>query len=127
MADSEDSLPNEKTILSPDHPLLEKFQQALKEHLLLQINRMKDDIFEIENETKDKNAEREELGVQTYEAQQMVCRQQKTLEKIISDLQTVNAAKEEVENDLEKQKQVHKELVDKYQQTEKQKEKFKRD
>ncbi|XP_023021111.2 lethal (2) 41Ab [Leptinotarsa decemlineata] len=122
MEDSENHLSApipEKAVLSPDHPILEKFQQALKEHLLLQINRMKDDIFEIETETKKKNFEKEELGVRTYEAQQLVCNQQKILESIISDLQTVTGAKEEVENELEIQKKIHKDSIEKYNESEK--------
>ncbi|CAH1155012.1 unnamed protein product [Phaedon cochleariae] len=108
-----------KGVLNPDHPLLEKFQLALKEHLLLQINRMKEEIFEIESETKIKDAQREQLGVQTYEAQQMVCNQQKSLETIISNLETVTAAKEQVQNELELERKNHKDLVEKYHQSEK--------
>lgn len=109
----------EKALLTPDHPLLEKFQQALKEHLLLQINRLKDDIFEIESETKQKSEEKEKLGVQTYEAQQMVCMQQKTLENVVNQIQNVTAAKEEMEASLEESKKKHKEVQEKYLQTEK--------
>ncbi|KAJ8930557.1 hypothetical protein NQ314_016638 [Rhamnusium bicolor] len=112
--ESTDSVNIEKCSLSPDHPLLEKFQKALKEHLLFQIARVKDEIFENESETKMKNAEREQLGVQTYEAQQMVCKQQKDLENLIVELQNVTSAKDEVEYVLEKKKQKQKELRDQY-------------
>lgn len=37
---------DERKVLHPDNPLLEKFQKALKEHLERQINHLKDDIFE---------------------------------------------------------------------------------
>ncbi|KAJ8953759.1 hypothetical protein NQ318_015415 [Aromia moschata] len=94
----------EKCALDPDHPLLEKFQKALKEHLLFQIERTKNDIFEYETEAKKKNAEREELGVQTYEAQQMVCKQHKIIENIFAELENVAAAKEEIDNILVEKK-----------------------
>lgn len=100
----------ERSSLAPDHPLLERFQKALKEHLLTQISRLEGEIFECETETKKKNAEREQLGVQTYEAQQLVCSQHKVLENIIVDLQNVTAAKEEMEALLQQEKQKQREL-----------------
>lgn len=109
----------EKSSLAPDHPLLEKFQRALKEHLLTQISRLEGDIFEYETETKKKNVEREQLGVQTYEAQQLVCSQHKVLENIVVDLQNVTAAKEEMEVLLEQEKQKQKELRENLYATEK--------
>nr|CAH7722539.1 unnamed protein product [Callosobruchus chinensis] len=117
--ENEKDLVPEKALLSPDHPLLEQFQKSLKEHLLNQINRLKDDIFEYETAAKKKNIEREELGVRTYEAQQIVCAQQKTLEGIISELKTVTAAKEEIEHELEEDKKKYKQLKDKLYMTEK--------
>ncbi|XP_018561589.1 coiled-coil domain-containing protein 40 [Anoplophora glabripennis] len=109
----------EKSSLAPDHPLLQRFQKALKEHLLTQISRLEGEIFESESEAKKKNAEREQLGVQTYEAQQLVCSQHKVLENIVADLQTVTAAKEEMEAALEEEKQKQKGLREKIYLTEK--------
>ncbi|KAJ8917137.1 hypothetical protein NQ315_012629 [Exocentrus adspersus] len=108
-----------KTSLTPDHPLLERFQNALKEHLLAQISRLESDIFESEMEAKKKNAEREQLGVQTYEAQQLVCSQHKLLENLAVDLQNVAAAKEQLETQLEEEKRKQKELKEKIYQTDK--------
>lgn len=34
-------------MLHPDHPLLEKFQKALREHLEMQINQLTEQIFEL--------------------------------------------------------------------------------
>lgn len=109
----------EKAFLTPNHPLLEKFQQALKEHLLFQITRMKDEILEIEMETKKKSEEREKLGIQTYEAQQMVCTQQKTLENLVRQIETVSAAKEEVDRSLDESKKNYKEIQNMYLHSEK--------
>lgn len=92
-------------VLEPDHPLLEKYQQALKEHLLLQINHLKDEIFELETGTKKNNAEREELGVQNYEMQQNVCKQQKDLEIITDQLTTLTGARAECEAEVEEMRQ----------------------
>lgn len=119
MEGTEDAINFEKALLNPDHPLLEKFQHALKEHLLLQINRMKEEIFEIEAETKTKSEEKEKLGVQTYEAQQMVCSQQKTLENLVAEIETVSAAKEEVDNSLNESRAKFRDLQNQYLETEK--------
>lgn len=64
----------EKACLDPNHPILKRFQEALKEHYLFQINRLKSEIFDYEAETKKVNEERDQLGIEAYEAQQMVCR-----------------------------------------------------
>ncbi|KAJ8973510.1 hypothetical protein NQ317_000438 [Molorchus minor] len=116
---SEDSVEViQKCALNPDHPLLQKFQQSLKEHLLFQIERTRNDIFEYETEAKKKNVEREELGVQTYEAQQMVCKQQNVIENLFVELQNVSAAKEEMDNILEERKRNYKEVKEEYYSTE---------
>lgn len=105
--------PPEKAVLDPDHPLLKRFQEALKEHYLFQINRLKSEIFEYETDTKKINDEREQLGVQTYELQQMVCRQQKTLEEIVNEAQTMASARIEMENKLQEEKMKYKESQEK--------------
>lgn len=72
-----DSEPKEKIdfnnfLLTPDHPLLEPFQRALKEHLQIQIARIKEDLYEIEDDVKRKETEIVDVGVQAYEVQQQV-------------------------------------------------------
>lgn len=114
MENEDDEDNTENGLLAPDHPLLEKFQKALKQHLLAQITHLKGEITEIENETKRKYDEKERLGVQTYEAQQMVCTQQKTLENLVSQIETITTAKEEVDVSLEDAKKEHKEVQEKY-------------
>ncbi|XP_045477303.1 coiled-coil domain-containing protein 40 [Harmonia axyridis] len=87
-------------ILAPDHPALERFQKALKEHLLKQIERLNEEILELETDTKTKNAEKEEIGVEAYEIQQMVCKKQKILEEYVDNVKNATAAREEVELEL---------------------------
>ncbi|XP_066154408.1 coiled-coil domain-containing protein 40-like [Euwallacea fornicatus] len=100
----------ERTVLDPDHPLLKRFQEALKENYLSQINRLKNEIFEYEAETKKKSDEKGQLGVQVYELQQIVCRQQKTLDELVNEVQTISAARQEIENQLQEDKGRYKEL-----------------
>lgn len=89
-------------ILEPEHPLLEKFQKTLKEHLLKQIEHLKSEIFEFETAAQKKDADREKLGIEAYEMQQIVCKQQKQIENYMTELDNVAAAREEVEYQLEK-------------------------
>lgn len=110
---------NEKALLSPDHPLLEKFQQTLRDHLLSQLERKKYEVFELETEAKKKTEQKDILGVQTYEVQQMVCEQQKSLENLVAQTETVISAKEEVDKGLEESKKNFKEIQNKFLESEK--------
>ncbi|XP_971171.2 coiled-coil domain-containing protein 40 [Tribolium castaneum] len=103
----------ETNVLHPDNPLLEKFQKALKEHLLRQINHLKNDIFEYDCGTKKNNARREELGIMVYEQQQILEKQQKTLDLYISKVQTATAACEEMQNLVKEKKELFKKQRDK--------------
>ncbi|XP_060530347.1 coiled-coil domain-containing protein 40 [Cylas formicarius] len=99
-----------KTVLDPGHPLLEKFQAALKEHYLVQIAKLQDEISELELETKQKITEKDFIGIQAYEIQQTVCRQQRTMEETSKELQTVIAAREEIEHQLKEEKDYYNEV-----------------
>ncbi|XP_066257317.1 coiled-coil domain-containing protein 40 [Euwallacea similis] len=105
-----DKTEEERAVLDPDHPLLKRFQEALKEHYLSQINRLKNEIFEYEADTKKKNDEKGQLGIQVYELQQIVCTQQKTLDELVNDVQTMSAARQEIENQLQEEKGRYKEV-----------------
>jgi DNA repair exonuclease SbcCD ATPase subunit len=98
----------ESQVLDPDNPLLDRFQKALKEHLLRQINHLKDDIYEYECGTKKSNAKRDELGIFIYEQQQILQKQQKTLDQYIDKLQTTTAAREELQNVLTERREAYK-------------------
>ncbi|RZC34989.1 coiled-coil domain-containing protein 40, partial [Asbolus verrucosus] len=104
----------ETQVLDPDNPLLEKFQKALKEHLLRQIDHLKEEIFEYDTGIKKNNAQREELGVLVYETQQIVEKQQTVLNTYISKVETTTAARQELENVLAEKKEVYKQERDKF-------------
>ncbi|GJQ86909.1 hypothetical protein Trydic_g11780 [Trypoxylus dichotomus] len=95
-------------VLEPEHPLLKKFQIALKEQLEKQIDHLKNELFEYEAATKKKQMEKDQLGVDTYETQQIVSKQQVDLENSIMELQTIIAAREENEIKLHEALQEHK-------------------
>ncbi|XP_041491843.1 coiled-coil domain-containing protein 40 isoform X1 [Microtus oregoni] len=68
-------------VLDPDHPLMIRFQEALKSYLNRQIDKMKLDIQELDVATKQARVQRQELGVNLYGVQQHLARLQMQLEK----------------------------------------------
>ncbi|XP_055917310.1 coiled-coil domain-containing protein 40 [Eupeodes corollae] len=70
-----------KNLLPPDHPLLSKFQQSLKEHLLRVKNQLTEEIDELKHKIKIKEQEREEFGVKLYDRQNEIEKQNDILEE----------------------------------------------
>ncbi|XP_055448522.1 coiled-coil domain-containing protein 40 isoform X2 [Psammomys obesus] len=68
-------------VLDPDHPLMVRFQEALKSYLSRQIEKLKLDIQELDVATKQAQNQRQELGVNLYGVQQHLARLQMQLEK----------------------------------------------
>lgn len=68
-------------VLDPDHPLMIRFQEALKSYLNRQIARLRLDIQELDVATKQARVQRQELGVNLYGVQQHLARLQMQLEK----------------------------------------------
>lgn len=71
----------EITVLHPDHPLMQRFQNKLKEQLSRHHNRIDLELRELAEDVKKQKDEREELGVNLYEVQQELGRQQANLEE----------------------------------------------
>lgn len=111
VTEKKEVLPNE--VLAPDHPALARFQKAFKDHLLQQIDYLKNEIYKYDTDTAEKNAQREAMGVETYETQQLVCKQQKLLEDYIENLKNTTAAREELENQLREEKTRYKQEQEK--------------
>ncbi|XP_051015255.1 coiled-coil domain-containing protein 40 [Acomys russatus] len=68
-------------VLDPDHPLMIRFQEALKSYLNRQMDKVKLDIEELDVATKQTRVQRQELGVNLYGVQQHLARLQMQLEK----------------------------------------------
>lgn len=62
-------------VLSEDHPLLEKFQQSLNEHLIRIQTQLNEDIYELNIKIKDKEKEKEDIGSKLYDLQQEIHQQ----------------------------------------------------
>ncbi|XP_069123768.1 coiled-coil domain-containing protein 40-like [Argopecten irradians] len=68
-------------VLDPDHPLMQRFQNALKSHLNKQNEKVSLELRELEEALRNRKKEREDLGVELYGVQQELARYQMMLEK----------------------------------------------
>ncbi|XP_028912869.1 coiled-coil domain-containing protein 40 isoform X2 [Ornithorhynchus anatinus] len=68
-------------VLDPDHPLMTRFQAALRDYLTRQIDRLQVELRELTVATRQERERREELGMSLYGIQQQLARLQKDLDK----------------------------------------------
>ncbi|ALC39178.1 l-2-41Ab [Drosophila busckii] len=73
-------------ILPPDHPLLRKFQQSLKEHLLRTKNKLQNEITDIKYQVKVKEELREEQGLALYDMQNKISFQEQQIKEISTQI-----------------------------------------
>uniref|UniRef100_A0A8D0B8R3 Coiled-coil domain 40 molecular ruler complex subunit n=1 Tax=Salvator merianae TaxID=96440 RepID=A0A8D0B8R3_SALMN len=95
--------PEEETqlvVLDPDHPLMKRFQFALKTYLNKQIGNLTDELRELTASTKARKIQREELGVILYGVQQQLARLQMELEKNHNCHSQIAMARRQLEEEL---------------------------
>nr|XP_019591186.1 PREDICTED: coiled-coil domain-containing protein 40 isoform X3 [Rhinolophus sinicus] len=80
-SDEEEEDGSQLVVLDPGHPLMLRFQAALKNYLNRQIDKLKLELRELEVSTKQIRVQRQELGVDLYGVQQQLVRLQMQLEK----------------------------------------------
>ncbi|XP_074870242.1 coiled-coil domain-containing protein 40 [Carettochelys insculpta] len=68
-------------VLDPEHPLMRRFQAALKNYLSKQMEKVTVELRELTVATKQSKVQREELGVVLYGVQQQLARLQMELER----------------------------------------------
>ncbi|XP_030638701.1 coiled-coil domain-containing protein 40 [Chanos chanos] len=78
--ENEDEEEEELVVLSPEHPLMKRFQTALKNHLTKQLERLNLDLREELATERAEATRREEMGVELYSVQQELVRLQAALE-----------------------------------------------
>nr|CAD7396560.1 unnamed protein product [Timema cristinae] len=84
-------------LLEPKHPLMKRFQAALKSHLERQLLRLSEEVLELEAALKGKQTEREDLGVELYNVQQEVTKQQRLLDNYHDTLDSMIKTRQETE------------------------------
>jgi len=90
----DDLEPDELVVLDPDHPLMVRFQKALGAQLEKHNEKLKLDVAETLLALRQKQKEREDIGVELYGVQYELANYQKTLESLqvnyCRDLQRLN-------------------------------------
>ncbi|NWV75040.1 CCD40 protein, partial [Dasyornis broadbenti] len=100
----------ELVILDPEHPLMTRFQAALKNYLTKQIEQVNLDLQELRTAMKTSKEQREELGVVLYGAQQQLGQLEAELEKSHERCSQAAAARQQLEEELEGLRESHKEI-----------------
>ncbi|NWI40023.1 CCD40 protein, partial [Picathartes gymnocephalus] len=100
----------ELVILDPEHPLMTRFQTALKNYLTKQIEQVNLDLHELRAAMKTSKGQREELGVILYGAQQQLEQLEVELEKSHERCSQAAAARQQLEEELEGLRGAHKEM-----------------
>ncbi|NXW63975.1 CCD40 protein, partial [Eurystomus gularis] len=90
----------ELVVLDPEHPLMRRFQAALKNYLTKQMEKVTLELQELRTATKKGKAQREELGVILYGAQQQLAHLQVELEKSRHRHSQAAAARQQLEEEL---------------------------
>ncbi|NWW39339.1 CCD40 protein, partial [Panurus biarmicus] len=100
----------EVVILDPEHPLMTRFQAALKNYLTKQIEQVNLDLQELRAAMKTSKEQREELGVILYGAQQQLGQLEVELEKSHERRSQAAAARQQLEEELQSLRGAHKEM-----------------
>ncbi|XP_075151557.1 lethal (2) 41Ab [Haematobia irritans] len=96
-------------LLPPNHPLLQKFQQSLKEYLLRTRDKLINEIEEINYCTKQKEQEREEQGAILYDMQEKIQHQNEKLEEFAEQIQNYYEKRHSEEQAAQKLKEEYEE------------------
>ncbi|NWU48361.1 CCD40 protein, partial [Dromas ardeola] len=100
----------ELVVLDPEHPLMRRFQAALKNYLTKQIEKVNLELRELRTATKKSKVQREELGVILYGAQQQLAHLQMELEKSHDRCSQMATARQQLEEELEGLRLTHKQM-----------------
>ncbi|XP_074778048.1 coiled-coil domain-containing protein 40 isoform X2 [Athene noctua] len=100
----------ELVVLDPEHPLMRRFQAALKNYLTKQMEKVNLELQELRTAVRKGRVQREELGVILYGAQQQLARLQLELEESHERRSQAAAARRQLEEELEGLRLTHKKM-----------------
>ncbi|XP_078491914.1 coiled-coil domain-containing protein 40 [Ciona intestinalis] len=109
-SDREDEVQSDLVVLDPDHPLMRRFQSALKTQLSKQLEKARLERKELMDDLKRKKTTREEVGVTLYGVQQELARQQSNLEQLHDKHAMSAERRRNKEHDLQKVRENYKEV-----------------
>lgn len=94
-------------VLDPDHPLMARFQRALKNQLLKREQKLTYDARELKYQLEKAKKEREDAGVELYGLQQELAKHQMLLEKEHDKYNDTNQNFKQMNKDLELTREVY--------------------
>ncbi|NXF13342.1 CCD40 protein, partial [Smithornis capensis] len=100
----------ELVVLDPEHPLMSRFQAALKRYLTKQIQQVDLELQDLRTTTKSSQVQREELGEVLYGAQQQLAQLQRQLEQSHQRHSQAAAARQQLEGEVHALRGAHNEL-----------------
>ncbi|NXQ17173.1 CCD40 protein, partial [Peucedramus taeniatus] len=100
----------ELVVLDPEHPLMTRFQAALKNYLTKQIEQVNLDLQGMRSAMKTSKEQREELGVILYGAQQQLGQLEEDLEKSHERWFQAATLRQQLEEELQALRAAHKEI-----------------
>ncbi|NXP59487.1 CCD40 protein, partial [Chloropsis cyanopogon] len=100
----------ELVVLDPEHPLMTRFQAALKNYLTKQIEQLNLELREMRAAMKSSKEQREELGVILFGAQQQLGQLDVELERSHERWAQAAAARQQLEEELRALRAAHKEM-----------------
>ncbi|KAJ9573883.1 hypothetical protein L9F63_008743 [Diploptera punctata] len=98
---------DQSEVLDPSHPLMKRFQNALRKHLERQYNRLNEEVLELEATIKKKELERKELGINLYDVNQELRRQQGIINKYHETLKHTAELRQEMETQVENSRKIY--------------------
>eukprot|EP00879_Flechtneria_rotunda_P033179 GHRR01036724.1.p1 GENE.GHRR01036724.1~~GHRR01036724.1.p1 ORF type:complete len:546 (+),score=242.57 GHRR01036724.1:177-1814(+) len=109
MGDAADAVPGQQVALNlltatgtmnPDHPMLQRAQQALKQQLTAKRMRVEGELREKQNSLSRAKKQREEVGVELYGFQQSLAKLQTNLEKAQDNYHSLSSMRVQAEQEL---------------------------
>ncbi|XP_022253128.1 coiled-coil domain-containing protein 40-like isoform X2 [Limulus polyphemus] len=101
---------SEMVVLDPDHPLLNRFQSALKSHLQKRLENVVFELNEVTKNLKSNERKREDQGVELYHLQHELASQQKKLEDLHKIYYEKTVERQEQEEELTSVRHLYKSL-----------------
>lgn len=105
-----DEIITETDLLPANHPMMIRFQNALKEHLMKMVNQLENEITDINHAIKLKDEEIAEYGSKLYDRRNEVDRQRETLDKYSHQILSISEQRKFHEDNVTKLKQQYQQL-----------------
>lgn len=99
-----EELPEEepmKALLRDGHPLLERFQETLRTHLVRVKTKLEEECASLENTLRDRAEEQAEVGASLYDVQQQLNHQRRQLGDLAQEIETATDQHRELQAEVE--------------------------